>query len=205
MQLKTKKGQHPLPRGWGWRERERERDRERERESNGWFSLTECPRHRHFQSLVPYVVCPLQIKLQATAYSGLCCRSKFNMYPCTHPSRAPVTQKTTCGVGEHPSSVSLHTDKGTTGGEPYVCLHRQGFHFFFGSRPKFHQVSNESTHSRSWVSDRAGFGCGLGMAYPIQDGCGGVAGGTSPAPCPTPVASCARVCTSSRTTRTPRT
>ena len=34
------------------------------------------------------------------------------------------------------------------------------------SRPKFHQVSIESTRSRSWVSDRASFGCGMGMTYP---------------------------------------
>ena len=50
------------------------------------------------------------------------------------------------------------------------------------------QVSVESARSRSWVSDRASFGCGMGMTYPYQDGCGGVAGGTSPVPCPTPVA-----------------
>ena len=30
--------------------------RERERESNGLFSLTECPRHRHFHPLVQHVV-----------------------------------------------------------------------------------------------------------------------------------------------------
>ena len=62
-------------------------------------------------------------------------------------------------------------------------------------------MSIESTHSRSWVSDRAGFGYGLGMTYPHQDGCGGVAGGASPAPCPTPVAPFARVCATSRTSR----
>ena len=37
------------------------------------------------------------------------------------------------------------------------------------------------------------------MTYPHQDGCGRVAAGTSPAPCPTPVAPFARVCASSRT------
>ena len=62
-------------------------------------------------------------------------------------------------------------------------------------------MSIESTHSRSWVSDRASFGCRLGMTYPHQDGCVGVAGGTNPAPCPTPVAPFARVCTSSRTSQ----
>ena len=62
-------------------------------------------------------------------------------------------------------------------------------------------MSIESTHTRSWVSDRANFGYGFGMTYPHQDGCGGVAGGTSPASCPTPVAPFARVCASSRTSR----
>ena len=62
-------------------------------------------------------------------------------------------------------------------------------------------MSIESTHRRLWVNDRASFGCGLGMTYPHQDGCGGVAGGTSPAPCPTPVALLARVCAPSRTSQ----
>ena len=35
-----------LDKGAYWT-KDRERERERERESNGWFSLTECPRHRH--------------------------------------------------------------------------------------------------------------------------------------------------------------
>ena len=43
--------------------------------------------------------------------------------------------------------------------------------------------------------------CGLGMRYPNQASCGGVAGGKSPAPCPTPVALIARVFTSSPTSR----
>ena len=47
-----------------------------------------------------------------------------------------------------------------------------------------YQVSSESTRSRSWVSDRAGFGCRMGMTYPYLARCGGVAGGMSPAPCP---------------------
>ena len=62
-------------------------------------------------------------------------------------------------------------------------------------------MSIGSTHSRSWVTDRASFGCRLGMTYPHQDGCGGVAGGMSPVPCPTPIAPFARVCASSRTSR----
>ena len=90
-------------------------------------------------------------------------------------------------VHQHPSGQSVRT-------AAYVSSARS-------EHPKFHQVSIESTHSRSWVSDRAGFGCGLGMPYPHQDGCGGVAGGTSPVPCPTPIAPFARVCTSSRTSR----
>ena len=39
------------------------------------------------------------------------------------------------------------------------------------------------------------------MTYPYQDGRGRVAGGTSRAPCPTPIAPFARVCTSSRTSQ----
>ena len=37
-------------------------------ESNGWFSLTECPRNRHFQPLVQLVV-SITIKLLATMYN----------------------------------------------------------------------------------------------------------------------------------------
>ena len=62
-------------------------------------------------------------------------------------------------------------------------------------------MSIESTHSRSWVSDRANFGYGFGMTYPHQDRSGEVAGGTIPTPCPTPVAPFARVCVSSRASR----
>ena len=40
-------------------------------------------------------------------------------------------------------------------------------------------MSSESTPSRSWVSDEAGFGCAFGMADPYQANCGGVAGGMS--------------------------
>ena len=36
------------------------------------------------------------------------------------------------------------------------------------------------------VSDRAGFGCGMGTTYPYLTCCGGVAGEMTPAPCPTP-------------------
>ena len=61
--------------------------------------------------------------------------------------------------------------------------------------------SIESTRSRSWVSDRAGLGYGVGMTYPSLAHCGGLAGGTSPGPCPTLVAPFARVCTSSWTSR----
>ena len=73
--------------------------------------------------------------------------------------------------------------------------------FFFNSWRKFHQVSIKSTHSSSWVSNRVKFGYLFGMTYPHQDDGGGVAGGTSVAPCPTPVAPFARPCASSRTSR----
>ena len=72
---------------------------------------------------------------------------------------------------------------------------------FFNLWLKFHQVSIESSQSKSWVSDGASFGYGLGMTHPHRDGRGGVAGGTRLAPCATPVAPFARVCASSRTCR----
>ena len=58
----------------------------------------------------------------------------------------------------------------------------------FNSSPKFHQVSNESTHRKSWVTERVGLGCGLGMTYPHHDSRSTMARGTSPAPCPKLVA-----------------
>ena len=71
----------------------------------------------------------------------------------------------------------------------------------FNLAPKFHQLSIQSTQSKSWVSEGAGFGCGLGMTYAHKGGSGEVAGGTSLAPCPTPITAFPRLCASSATSR----